>query len=126
MNKWDWLAENGTIERVYKNWGWYDVIYEGDDYKVKILTILPGKKMSLQLHHYRGEQWFGLEGNFDLVFGEESAVVYFNQGMIIYIPKNQKHQAINHSDSIAKVLEIWMGDTLLEEDIVRFSPSGDV
>ena len=43
-------------------WGWYDVIDEGDRYKVKSIEVNPGQKLSLQKHHHRAEHWVVVSG----------------------------------------------------------------
>ncbi len=50
-------AINGR-QRVTTRWGTYDVLLDMAQLKVKILTIAPGKKLSLQRHEKRSEFFF--------------------------------------------------------------------
>ena len=50
-------AINGR-QRVQTRWGSYDVLLDMPQLKVKILTIAPGKKLSLQRHEMRSEFFF--------------------------------------------------------------------
>lgn len=92
---------HASSEIVKKKWGEYKVLYE-DGFKVKLLTLLPGKSTSLQKHFKRNEHW---------VFPETDEYKFVNVG--------QTHKLENNSDRILKVVEIQTGQCF-EEDIERY------
>lgn len=87
---------------VNRQWGFYEVLGEGEGYKVKKLTILPGKRTSLQKHSMRSEVW-----------------AYPSRGTIEVVPVGTLHQIKNPTDSPLEVIEIQLGEVCEEHDIVR-------
>ena len=65
-------------------WGGYKILDEGPGYKVKRLFVLPGQKLSLQLHHHRNEHWIGVGGVSKLTIGEETVIL--EPGKNVFIP----------------------------------------
>jgi len=103
---------------VYRPWGFYTVIQEGVGYKIKIIQVNPGAKLSLQLHYHRSEHWVVLSGEANITKGEE--VHRVNPGGSIDIPKETKHMLENPGTSPLSIIEVQNGDYLEEDDIVRF------
>ena len=99
-------------------WGSYQVIAQGNGFKVKILEILPGKKLSLQMHHRRAEHWVVVEGEVHLTLEDEVTLCRPNDHF--YIPKGARHRIDNRSGAPARMVEVQHGDYLGEDDIVRF------
>ena len=50
------------MSKTERPWGWYDVIDQGDRYKVKNIMVKPGQRLSLQKHHHRTEHWIVVSG----------------------------------------------------------------
>ena len=98
---------------VNKPWGWYDVLLEGKDYKIKTLHIEPGKSLSDQRHFKRTEHWFILEGELSL-----NGDIY-HKNDYINIPVKKWHQPANISDKMCVICEIQYGEECIEEDIER-------
>ena len=63
--------ERLTHRRVFRPWGSYETVDSGDKFQVKRLTVNPGKKLSLQLHHQRAEHWVVVKGTATVTKGEE-------------------------------------------------------
>lgn len=99
-------------------WGTWEVIEAGEGYIVKKITVLPGKILSLQLHHHRAEHWIIVSGSAEVTLGEN--VFTAPQNTAVYIDKEQKHRIANNTDNPMVFIEIQTGDTLDENDIVRF------
>lgn len=105
--------------RVQRDWGSYEVMAEGNNYKIKLLHIAPGGETSLQSHQYRSELW-------QLLTGEVIAKVRQNSylknkaGEEIFVPQCAIHQLRNESDKPASVLETQLGTYLGEDDIQRY------
>lgn len=100
-------------------WGSFTVVSDGQDFKVKILEVLPGKRLSLQSHQKREENWVVAEGSAWVQLDDE----YFSleKGEHIFIPKTCKHRLENKSEQILKIVETQTGEYFGEDDIVRYA-----
>lgn len=103
---------------VYRPWGFYTVIAEGKGFLTKILHVNPGQKLSIQSHNYRSEHWVVLSGNAKVVL--ESKDYILSPGHSIDIPVKAIHSLQNPFDEDVEVIEVQKGDTLSEDDIVRY------
>jgi len=99
-------------------WGTWEVL-DGDEYFcVKRIMVLPQGKLSLQLHHHRGEHWIIVKGEAVVTLGEKLINVKADDA--VYIPVETKHRIENKSNAPMEFIEIQTGDNLDENDIVRF------
>ena len=103
---------------VHRPWGEYEIIGNGAGYQVKRLTIRPGKRISLQLHHKRSEHWVVIKGTATVTRGEEVFELEVNEAT--FIPLGVKHRLENRTDSTLELVEVQIGDYVGENDIVRF------
>ena len=101
-----------------KPWGSYTIIDKGDNYVVKNILINPNSKASLQSHNYRSEHWVVVEGTLEATVNNKVSILEPNQS--IYIPLNAKHRLSNNTDKNVKIIEVWYGKILNEEDIIRY------
>lgn len=104
--------------KVYRPWGFYDSIGEGDRHKVKRITVKPGASLSLQMHHHRAEHWIVVRGTARVVRGDETFLLAENQST--YIPLGVKHRLENPGNIALELIEVQSGTYLDEDDIVRF------
>ncbi len=102
---------------VQRPWGAYEVIEDGDTHQVKRLTILPGRKISLQWHRRRSEHWVVVTGVATVTRGEEFFDLGVNEST--FIPVGVKHRLENRTASALEIIEVQVGDYLGEDDIVR-------
>lgn len=102
---------------VYRPWGVYDCIDDGQRYQVKHITVKPGAKLSLQMHHHRAEHWVVVSGTARVTNGEQSYLVTENQST--YIPIGQVHSLENPGIIPLELIEVQSGAYLGEDDIVR-------
>lgn len=77
-------------EIVHKPWGRYIILYRGLNYKMKLIEINPGAKLSLQLHAYRSEHWIITGGIALCILGNKSMI--FRKGESLDIPVGVKHR----------------------------------
>ena len=98
-------------------WGHFIILNEGKGYKVKKILVEPGRRLSLQKHFKRAEQWVVVEGSPVIVNGETKKT--YNPGDNIFIPKEAVHRIENPSNIPAVVIEVQIGDYLEEDDILR-------
>ncbi|TBV05412.1 mannose-1-phosphate guanylyltransferase/mannose-6-phosphate isomerase [Phytopseudomonas dryadis] len=104
---------------VYRPWGKYDSIDNGQRYQVKRITVKPGAKLSVQMHHHRAEHWIVVSGTAQVTNGEETYMVTENQST--YIPIGQIHALENPGMIPLELIEVQSGTYLGEDDIIRFS-----
>lgn len=124
QNSSSWILQEWKAPKTERLWGYFRVLHEnGRETKLKELTVLPGKCLSMQKHQHRAEHWFVAEG---------SATVYtlnqktdpeiwgvFTKHQHIHIGTGQWHQLCNESDQYLRIIEIQYGDQCVEEDIER-------
>lgn len=119
----DQLAKSGREEpnshlRVYRPWGYYESIDQGERYQVKRIMVKPGQSISLQLHHHRAEHWIVVSGTARVTRGDETILVSENQST--YIPLGVTHRLENPGKVPVFLIEVQSGSYLGEDDIVRF------
>lgn len=112
-------TEHLSHTRVYRPWGYFENLDSGPGFLVKRITVNPGAALSLQMHHHRAEHWVVVSGTARVTRGEEISVLEKNQS--VYIPLGATHRLENpSSDTPLHLIEVQSGDTISEEDIVRF------
>jgi mannose-1-phosphate guanylyltransferase len=104
---------------VYRPWGKYDSIDYGDRYQVKRITVNPGEKLSVQMHHHRAEHWVVVSGTAKVTNGEKTFLISENEST--YIPVGAVHALENPGKVILEIIEVQSGSYLGEDDIVRLS-----
>ncbi len=102
---------------VRRPWGSYTVLEEGPGYKIKRIEVLPGARLSLQMHHHRSEHWVVIAGTVRVRVGDASILLAENQS--VDIPKTTLHRLANPGKVPAEIIEIQSGPYLEEDDIVR-------
>ena len=103
---------------VYRPWGKYDSIDSDDGYQVKRLTVNPGAKLSVQMHHHRSEHWVVVAGRARVYYGDESHDLEVNEST--YHGKEVVHALENPGNIPLELIEVQVGSYLGEDDIVRF------
>lgn len=118
------LKEQGRSEvslhrEVYRPWGKYDSIDTGYRYQVKRITVNPGEKLSVQMHHHRAEHWIVVSGTAKVTNGDKELILTENQST--YIPVGVVHALENPGKILLEMIEVQSGSYLGEDDIVRLS-----
>ncbi len=103
---------------VKRPWGSYSVLEEGQFYKIKRIEVLPGARLSLQMHHHRSEHWVVISGTALVEIGGEERLLVENQA--VDIGKATTHRLANPGKVPLEIIEIQSGPYLEEDDIVRF------
>ena len=103
---------------VYRPWGKYDSIDSGDRYQAKRITVRPGAKLSVQMHHHRAEHWIVVSGAARVTNGEKKFLLSENEST--YIPVGVVHALENPGKVDLELIEVQTGSYLGEDDIVRF------
>ena len=117
------LKQQGAPEHlepltVHRPWGSYTVLEEGQGYKVKRVTVNPGGRLSLQMHHKRSEHWVVITGTARVTRGDE--VFDLKVGHSTEIPVETRHRLENPGQETLHIIEVQNGPYLGEDDIVRF------
>jgi len=103
---------------VYRPWGKYDSIDSGERYQAKRITVKPGAKLSVQMHHHRAEHWVVVSGAAKVTNGEKTFILSENEST--FIPVGVVHALENPGKVSLEIIEIQSGSYLGEDDIVRF------
>jgi len=110
--------ERALVHRtVYRPWGSYTVLENGDRYRVKRITLLPGRRLSLQRHYNRSEHWVVVRGTAKIIIDGEERVL--RPGESTFIPMGSVHRLENPGKIDLEVIEVQIGDYLGEDDIER-------
>ena len=112
------LYDEGSYARTKKPWGYFEILMEADLFKVKLLSVLPGEKLSLQKHEHRKESWYVIDGEATVIKGIDT--INLGVGNSIVIEKNELHRLENNTNLPLKIIEIQTGNYFGEDDIVRF------
>lgn len=110
--------ETRTHRLVHRPWGSFESLESREGFQVKRLTVKPGAKLSLQLHHRRAEHWVVVKGVARVTRGEDVFELRPNEST--FIPVETKHRLENPGKSLLEVIEVQVGDYLGEDDIERF------
>lgn len=102
----------------YRPWGSFTVLEEGMFYKIKRLTVQPGKRLSYQMHYHRHEHWIVVHGTANVVLDDVDHLI--TSGQSVYIPIGAKHRLENPGKMLLEVIEVQIGSYFDEDDIVRF------
>jgi mannose-6-phosphate isomerase len=98
-------------------WGFFLVLEDEPDHKVKRIVVRPGKRLSLQRHRRRSEHWFVLSGHAFVT--REDEIVSLRSGDSIDIPAGAAHRIANTGEEDVVVIEVQRGDYFGEDDIER-------
>ena len=103
---------------VYRPWGKYDSVDHGERFQVKRITVNPGAKLSVQMHHHRAEHWIIVSGTAKVTLDDETILLSENQST--YIPLGVMHRLENPGSIPLEIIEVQSGSYLGEDDIVRY------
>lgn len=106
------------MERGERPWGTYTVLEENGSYKIKRIEVMPGQRLSLQMHHHRSEHWIVVSGTARVTCGETVKIININEST--FIPIGSTHRLENPGVIPLVIIEVQSGEYLGEDDIVRF------
>ena len=102
---------------VHRPWGTYTPLKNEEGYQIKLITVAPGQKLSLQYHQKREEHWVVTQGQAIVQIGDYEYKT--GPGEYRYIPLGEKHRLTNDGDIELVMIEVQVGSYLGEDDIVR-------
>ncbi len=106
---------------IYRPWGCYDAIDDGDRYQVNLIRVKPGGSLSLQIHHHRAEHWIVVKGTALVQKGDEEYLLSENEST--YIPLGIAHRLSNPGKIPLEIVEVQSGPYLEDDDVVRLQDS---
>ena len=107
-----------SLDHDKRPWGEFQVIDSGDGSQVKRITVLPGKRLSLQSHKFRKEHWVVSSGEAEVEINNKISKLTIAES--IDIPLGAIHRLSNKSKSKLIIIEIQFGSNLSEDDIIRY------
>ncbi|EDY37390.1 mannose-1-phosphate guanylyltransferase/mannose-6-phosphate isomerase [Cyanobium sp. PCC 7001] len=110
--------ESRAHRKIYRPWGSYDGVVEGERWQVKKIVVNPGASLSLQMHHHRAEHWVVVKGT--AVVEKDGVEELVGENQSTYIPLGARHRLSNPGKIPVEMIEVQSGSYLGEDDIVRF------
>ena len=110
--------ESKAHRKIYRPWGSYDGVTEGERWQVKRIVVNPGASLSLQMHHHRAEHWIVVQGT--AVVEKDGNLELVGENQSTYIPLGCRHRLSNPGKIPVELIEVQSGPYLGEDDIVRF------
>jgi mannose-6-phosphate isomerase len=101
----------------HRPWGFFRVLEDEEDHKVKKIVVYPGQRLSLQRHGKRAEHWYFVGGEAVVTRNREEIPV--RKGDHVDIPRGAWHRVRNPGTSNATFIEVQTGDYFGEDDIER-------
>lgn len=105
------------METDHRPWGWYEVLADAPDHKVKRIVVYPGKRLSLQRHRRRAEHWYVFQGQATATI--DGRDVSLSPGQAVDIPAGASHRIANRGAVDVAFIEVQTGDYFGEDDIER-------
>lgn len=105
------------INGEYRPWGFYEILDDREDHKVKRITVYPGKRLSLQRHKRRQEHWYFINGRGVVTLDENEVPV--EAGKSVDIGFSMVHRVSNTGSENLRFIEVQLGDYFGEDDIER-------
>ena len=107
----------------YREWGIHELLTYSEGYKVKKVTVFPGMSMNLHQHEYRSEHWAVVEGTATITLGNDTQDYHKYES--VFVPIGMKHKVANKTDKNVVIIEIGIGETISENDMVKIYNNSD-
>ncbi|HMJ08456.1 MAG TPA: phosphomannose isomerase type II C-terminal cupin domain [Pyrinomonadaceae bacterium] len=108
-----------TADFEERPWGSFTILDDRENFKVKRIEVLPGKRLSYQSHERRAEHWFVTQGTAKVTLNGEEIIV--NAGGALDIAIGDAHRVENPSGSELLIfIEVQTGGYFGEDDIKRY------
>jgi len=107
------------METDHRPWGYFTVLSDEPDHKVKRIFVFPGKRLSLQRHRRRSEHWYLVRG--EAVATIEGREISLRPGDAVDIPCGAAHRLRNVGENEAAFIEVQTGEYFGEDDIERIA-----
>jgi mannose-6-phosphate isomerase len=108
--------ENHPVED-HRPWGFFEVLSDKEDHKVKRITVYPGKRLSYQRHSKRSEHWHVVAG--EAVVTLDGRDIPLGPGESVDIDTGAAHRVANGGAEDVVFIEVQRGEYFGEDDIER-------
>lgn len=105
------------MEEEHRPWGYYQILSNEDDHKVKRIIVYPEKRFSLQKHKKRDEHWYVITGTALVTLNDDEVKV--REGESVNIKRGTLHRVMNQADTNLVFIEVQTGEYFGEDDIER-------
>ena len=122
-NSSSWILKNWQGPLEYRPWGWFRVIDDSDDHKIKELQVNPNSRLSYQSHAKRSEVWTVIKGDATVLIDDSEHHLKVNNS--VFIPVGSKHRLENNTDTPLNIIEVQTGTYFGEDDIIRYEDDYD-
>ena len=122
-NSSSWILKNWQGPLEYRPWGWFRIIDDSDDHKIKEIQVNPNSRLSYQSHAKRSEVWTVIKGDATVLIDDSERHLKVNNS--IFIPVGSKHRLENNTDSPLNIIEVQTGTYFGEDDIIRYEDDYD-
>ena len=106
-----------TNDESHRPWGFYEILSDEKDHKVKRITVYPEKRLSYQTHKQRSEHWFIVKGVGTVTLDNNN--IEISKGQAIDIKEGAAHRIMNKGKKNLVFIEVQIGDYFGEDDIER-------
>ena len=106
-----------TKQEDHRPWGYYQVLSDEEDHKVKRIVVYPGQRLSLQRHWRRSEHWYVIKGKAAVTLNDQE--IALREGEAVDIPRETWHRVMNTGNENMAFIEVQTGDYFGEDDIER-------
>ena len=113
------LGDRNPTEDIFvaeRPWGQFQQFVSNEQVTVKIITVQPGHRLSLQRHDHRGEMWQVLDVPIDITVDDRQWTA--GPGDTVWVPRGATHRMGNSGDQPGRLLEVGFGH-FDEHDIER-------
>jgi mannose-1-phosphate guanylyltransferase/mannose-6-phosphate isomerase len=102
----------------YRPWGSYTRLEDGPSYRIKRITVPPGRRLSLQMHHHRSEHWVVVHGTAKVHIDGQDQLL--RKGESTFVPIGAVHRLENPGLVPLEIIEVQIGEYIGEDDIIRY------
>jgi mannose-6-phosphate isomerase-like protein (cupin superfamily) len=113
------MSDFAKTNRTDRPWGSFVILADGANAKVKRLVVNPGQRLSLQSHKFRDEHWVVVAGKAEITLDATTKVIGY--GEHIFVKRGTKHRIACSGQQPTEIIEVQVGESFAEEDIVRYS-----
>jgi mannose-6-phosphate isomerase len=104
-------------ESAVRPWGSWQVLDEGDCFKVKRIVVEPHSRLSYQTHEHRAEHWTVVSGTATCVIDGDELVLEVGESVNVAV--GQAHRITNAHEERLVIIEVQLGEYTGEDDICR-------
>ncbi len=103
-----------TGQLIYRPWGYYEILSQEKGFRVKKVTVFPGKNISAHRHEHRSEHWSVVSGSARIILNDKEKEYGTNDS--VYLEKGITHEVYNDGTQDLIIVEVGIGEKLADND----------